>query len=155
MPACCRPLLWNPTAQQLIGTQQHNKTNHWNTLMELPMQEVVHVLLKAHKKVMKDCSAGKKWMELALRQGGDWKETFGEILYDLQWLCSILCKQVGEDRQVLELADCDRTLCETEINTLLTAAKKDEEDLEDLLRYLQGDHFCSVSGCGIHHGPYG
>ncbi|CAK9213724.1 unnamed protein product [Sphagnum troendelagicum] len=73
--------------------------------MELPMQEVVHVLLKAQKKV-------------------------------------------GEDRQVLQLADCDRTLCQTEINTLLTAAKKDEEDLEDLLRYLQGDHFCSVSGCG-------
>jgi hypothetical protein len=104
--------------------------------MELPMQEVVHVLLKAHKKVMKDCSAGKKWMELALRQGGDWKETFGEILYDLQWLCSILCKQVAEDSQVLQLADCDRTQCETEINTLLTAAKKDEEDLEDLLRYF-------------------
>jgi hypothetical protein len=55
---------------------------------------------------------------------------------------------VGEDSQVLELADCDRTLCETEINTLLTAAKKDEEDLKALLRHSQGDHSCSVSGCG-------
>jgi serine/threonine protein kinase len=30
----------------------------------------------------------------------------------------------------------------------LTAAKKDEEELQDLLRDLQGDHVCSVSGCG-------
>ncbi|CAM6065287.1 unnamed protein product [Sphagnum tenellum] len=67
--------------------------------------------------------------------------------YDLQWLCSILHKQVGEDRQVLELADCDRTLCEIEINTLLTAAKKDEEDLEHVLRDPQGDYFCRVWGC--------
>ncbi|CAK9870161.1 unnamed protein product [Sphagnum jensenii] len=116
--------------------------------MELPMQEVVHVLPKAQKTVIKDCSACRKWMESVVRQGGDWKETFGEILYDLQWLCSILRKQVAEDSQVLQLADCDRTLCETEINTLLTAATKDDEDLEDLLRYLQGDHFHSVSGCG-------
>jgi len=114
-----------------------------STLMDvsLPMQELVHVLLKAERIVIKDCSAGKKWMESALRQGGDLKETFGEILYDLQWLCSILHKQVGQDSQVLELADCDRTLCETAINTLLTAAKKDEEDLKHLL-------WCSLKG---HH----
>jgi hypothetical protein len=112
----------------------------------LPMQELVHVLLKAQKTVIKDCSAGTKWMESALRQGGDMKETFGEILYDLQWLCSILRKQMGQRTPVLELADCDRTLCETEINTLLTATKKDEEDLQDLLR-PQGYHFCSVMGC--------
>jgi len=115
----------------------------------IPMQELVHVLLKAQKTVIKDCCAAKKWMESAVRQGGDLKETFGEILYDLQWLCSILCKQVGQDSQVLELADCDRTLCETEINTLLTPAKKDEEDFQDLLRYLQGDRICSgIWYCG-------
>jgi len=119
-----------------------------STLMELPIQEVVHVLLKAQKTVIKDCSARKKWMESALRQGGDLKETFGEILYDLQWLCSILHKQVRQDSQVLELADCDRSLCQIEINTLLTAAKKDEEDLKDLLRDSQGDHICLVWGCG-------
>ncbi len=113
----------------------------------LPMQELVHVLLKAQKTVTNDCSAGKKWMESAVRQGGDLKEAFGEILYDLQWLCSILRKQVGEDSQVLELADCDRTLCEPEMNTLLTAAKKDQEDLQDLLRDPQGDHFCRAWGC--------
>jgi hypothetical protein len=128
---------------QMSGPQSRS------TIMDvsLPMKELVHVLLKAQKTVIKDCSAGKKWMELAVRQGGDLKETFGEILYDLQWLCSILRKQVGQDSQVLELADCDRTLCETEINTLLTAAKKDEEELQDLLRDLQGDHVCSVWGC--------
>ncbi|CAM6019477.1 unnamed protein product [Sphagnum balticum] len=148
-------------SQRLLEAQETLLTVHlklqmsgpqsWSTLIDvsLPMQELVHVLLKAQKTVIKDCSAGKKWMESALRQGGDWKETFGEILYDLQWLCSILRKQVGQHSQVLELADCDRTLCETEINTLLTASKKDEEVLQDLLRDLKGDHICSgLLGCG-------
>jgi hypothetical protein len=138
-------------AQETLQTVRHklemSGRQSRSTLMELPMQELVHVLRKAQKTVIKDCSGGKKWMESALRQGGDLKETFGEILYDLQWLCSILCKQVGEDRQVLQLADCDRRWCETEINTLLIAAKKDEEDLQDLLRDPQGDHFCSVWRC--------
>ncbi|KAH9532357.1 hypothetical protein CY35_19G089000 [Sphagnum magellanicum] len=121
----------------------------WSTLRDvsLPMHELVHVLLKAQATVLKDCSAGENWMKSAVRQGGDLKETFGEILYDLQWLCRILRKQVGQDSQVLQLADCDRTLCETEINTLLTAAKKDDEDLKDLLRDPQGDHFWRVWGC--------
>ncbi len=105
------------------------------------------MLQKAQRTVTKDCSAGKKWMESALRQGGDLKENFGEILYDLQWLCSILRKQVGQDSQVLELADCDKTLCETEVNTLLRAAKKDEEALENLLWHSQADHSFSVLGC--------
>ncbi len=146
-------------SQRLLEAQETLQTVHlklqmtppksWCTGMDvlLAMQELVHVLLKAEKTVIKDCSAGKKLMESALRQGGDLKETFGEILYELQWLCSILRKQVGEDSQVLELADCDRTLCETEINSLLTAAKKDEEDLQDLLRDPQGDHICRVWGC--------
>jgi hypothetical protein len=140
-------------AQETIQTVhlklQMTPPNSWSTGMNvsLAMQELVHVLLKAQKTVIKDCSGGKKWIESALRQGGDLKETFGEILYDLQWLCSILRKQVGQDSQVLQLPDCDRTLCETEINSLLTAAQKDEEDLEDLLRDPQGDHFCRVSGC--------
>jgi hypothetical protein len=30
----------------------------------------------------------------------------------------------------------------------LTAAKKDEEDLKDLLRESQGDHVCLFGGCG-------
>ncbi|CAM6065284.1 unnamed protein product [Sphagnum tenellum] len=64
-----------------------------------------------------------------------------------KWI-RILRKQVGQGSQVLEPADCDRTLCETEINTLLTAAKKDEEDLKDLLWDSACNHVCSVSGCG-------
>jgi hypothetical protein len=97
-------------SQRLLEAQETLQTVHHklemtgpqsqSTLMELPMKELVHVLLKAQKTVIKECSAGKKWMESALRQGGDWKETFGEILYDLQWLCSILRKQVGQDSQV-------------------------------------------------------
>jgi hypothetical protein len=133
-------------AQETLQTVKLTGPQSRSTLMKLPMQELVRVLVKARKTVIEDCYAGKKWKESALRQGGDWKETFGEILYDLQWLCSILHKQVGQDSQVLELADCDRTLCETEINTLLTAAKKDDDDLQDLLRDLQGDHSCSGSG---------
>jgi len=147
-------------SQRLLEAQETLQTVHHklemtgppsgSTLMDvsLPMQELVHVLLKAQKTVIKDCSAGEKWMESAVRQRGDLKETFGETLYDLEWLCSILHKQVGQDSQVLELADCDRTLCETEINTLLTAGKKDEQDLKALLRHLQADHSCSVSDCG-------
>jgi hypothetical protein len=100
-------------SQRLLETQETLQTvrhklemtgpQSQSTLMDvlLPMQELVHVLLKAQKTVIKDCSA-----------------------------------------------DCDRTLCETEINTLLTAAKKDEEDLQDLLRDLQAAHVCSVWGCG-------
>jgi hypothetical protein len=36
-----------------------------STLMDvlLPMQELVHVLLKAQRTVIKDCSGGEKWME--------------------------------------------------------------------------------------------
>jgi len=141
-------------AQETLQTVRHklqmtgplSKSSRWDVL--LPMNELVYVLLKAQKTVINDCSAGKKWMESALRQGGDLEETFGEILYDLQWLCSILRKQVGQDSQVLELADCDRTLCESAINTLLRAAKKDEEDLKDLLRLSQQRyHFCWVWGC--------
>jgi hypothetical protein len=38
---------------------------------------------------------------------------------------------VGQDSQVLEWVDCDSKLSKTDINALLTAAKKDEEDLKD------------------------
>ncbi len=115
------------------------------------VQELVHVLLKAQKTVVKDCFCGEKWIESALRQGGDLKETFGEILYDLQWLCSILLKEVGQDSQALSLLLCDRFLGETqeEVNALLTAAKKDQEDLKGLLR--KGDHSCCGQSCNVEH----
>ncbi len=48
-------------------------------------QELVHVLKAALKTVLKDCLCNDRWMESSLRQGGDLKEIFAEILYDLQW----------------------------------------------------------------------
>ncbi len=48
-------------------------------------QELVHVLKTANKTILKDCFCNGKWMESALRQGGDMKWTFCEILYELQW----------------------------------------------------------------------
>jgi hypothetical protein len=48
-------------------------------------EELVHVLRAAHTTIFKDCFCNGRWMESALRQGGDLKETFAEILYDLQW----------------------------------------------------------------------
>ncbi len=46
--------------------------------------ELVHVLRAAHTTIFEDCFCNGRWMESALRQGGDLKETFAEILYDLQ-----------------------------------------------------------------------
>jgi hypothetical protein len=75
-------------SQRLLEAQETLQTVHhklditgprsWSTIMDvlLPMQELVYVLLKAQKTVIKDCFGGEKWMELALRQGGDLKETF-------------------------------------------------------------------------------
>jgi hypothetical protein len=62
-------------------------------------QELVHVLKAAHKTILKDCLCNDRWMESSLRQGGDLKEIFAEILYDLQWyyvmgLCSIFLEWI-------------------------------------------------------------
>jgi len=126
--------------QHIIGPQSPNVVP--------AMQELVHVLLKTQKIIVKDCFCGEKWLETAIRQGGNLKETFAEILFDLRWLCTILLRVVvGQDSQVLQLADCDRTLCASEVNNLLTAAKKDQEDLKILLK---GDHTCGQSCCIEH-----
>ncbi len=140
--------------EELLIVQDKLKIIGSQSLDVVPVvQELVHVLLKAQKTVVKDCFCGEKWIESALRQGGDLKETFGEILYDLQWLCSILLKEVGLNSQPLSLVLCDRFLGETqeEVNTLLTAAKKDQEDLKGLLRDLKGDHSCCGQSCNVEH----
>jgi hypothetical protein len=54
-------------------------------------QELVHVLKAAHKTILKDCLCNDTWMESALIQGGDLKETFAQILYHLQWYVLVLC----------------------------------------------------------------
>jgi hypothetical protein len=61
--------------------------------------ELVHVLKATHKTILKDCLCNDRWMESSLRQGRDLKETFAQILYDLQWynvmgLCSIFLEWI-------------------------------------------------------------
>jgi hypothetical protein len=93
-------------------------------------------------------------MESALRQGGDMKRTFGEILYDLEWhglvLNNILFKWVGglDSQTDASSLNCDGKLSEADDNMLLTAAKEDQEDLKVLLNdYLKGDHACCGQCC--------
>ncbi|CAK9875793.1 unnamed protein product [Sphagnum jensenii] len=96
------------------------------------------------------------WMESALRQGGDFKETFAEILYDLQWymmvLRSISLKWIFQDSWIppswlLQQVDCDGNLSERDNDSLLKAAKQDQEDLKLRLGNLKGDHACHGERC--------
>ncbi|CAK9237151.1 unnamed protein product [Sphagnum troendelagicum] len=104
---------------------------------------LIHVLKRVHVIFFKDCFCKDKWLETALRQGGDLKETFGEIVSDLQWyrsvLHSIVFKQVGQDGQDLAPVDCDRNLSEIDLEALSAAAKWDQEDLKGFLRELKGE----------------
>jgi serine/threonine protein kinase len=118
--------------------------------------ELVHVLKTAHETVLKDCVCDNKWFESALRQGGDSKEAFGEILYDLQWytflMCIVFFKLPFPDHSTLpnwhlQPADCDRKLIEADDNILLTAARQDQEELKVLLSDLKGNHACDGKRC--------
>jgi hypothetical protein len=53
-------------------------------------QELVQVLTRAYETFFKECFCN-EWMESALRQHGDLKETASGILYDLQWYRLIYC----------------------------------------------------------------
>jgi len=95
-------------------------------------------------------------MESALRQGGDFKETFAEILYDLQWymtvLRSIFLEWTFQDSWtptswLIQQVDCDRNLSERDNDSLLKAAKQDQEVLKGLLWDLKGDHACHGERC--------
>ncbi len=117
---------------------------------------LVHVLRAAHTTIFKDCFCHGKWMGSALRQGGDLKETFAEILYDLQWymmvLRSIFLEWTFQDGWtppgwLLQQVDCDRNLSEHGNDSLLRAAKQDKEDLKVLLLDLKGDHACRGERC--------
>ncbi|KAH9561391.1 hypothetical protein CY35_05G020800 [Sphagnum magellanicum] len=119
-------------------------------------EELLHVLRAAHTTIFKDCFCNGRWMESALRQGGDFKETFAEILYDLQWymmvLCSIFQEWAFEDSWtppsgLLQQVDCDRNLSERDNDSLLRAAKQDQEDLKGLLWDLKGNHACHGERC--------
>jgi hypothetical protein len=119
-------------------------------------EELVHVLRAAHTTIFKDCFCNGRWMESALRHGGDLKETFAEILYDLQWymmvLRSIFLEWTFQDSWtppswLLQQVDCDRNLSEHDNDNLLRAAKQDQEDLKGLLWDLKGDHACHGERC--------
>ncbi|KAH9536113.1 hypothetical protein CY35_17G089900 [Sphagnum magellanicum] len=119
-------------------------------------EELVHVLRAAHTTIFKDCFCNGRWMESALRQGGDLKETFAEILYDLQWymmvLRSIFLEWTFQDSWtppswLLQQVDCDRNLTEHDNDSLFRAAKQDQEDLKGLLWDLKGDHACHGERC--------
>jgi hypothetical protein len=116
-------------------------------------QELVHVLKTANKTVLEDCFCNGKWMESALRQGGDMKGTFGEILYDLEWhglvLNNILFKWVGglDSQTDASLLNCDGKLSEVDGNMLLTAARQDQEELKIFLNDLKGNHACDGKDC--------
>jgi len=116
-------------------------------------QELVHVLRTANRTVLKDCFCNGKWMVSALRQGGDMKGTFREILYDLQWhelvLNNILFKWVGglDSQTDASLLNCDGKLSEADDNMLLTAARQDQEELKVFLNDLKGNHACDGKHC--------
>jgi hypothetical protein len=119
-------------------------------------EELVHVLRAAHTTIFEDCFCNGRWMESALRQGGDLKETFAEILYDLQWymmvLRSIFLEWTSQDSWtppswLLQQVDCDRNLSERDNDNLLRAAKQDQEDLKVRLGNLKGDHACHGERC--------
>jgi hypothetical protein len=112
---------------------------------------LIHVLKRVHVIFFKDCFCKDKWLETALRQGGDLKETFGEIVSDLQWyrsvLHSIVFKQVGPDGRDLAPVDCDRNLSAIDLEALSAAAKSDQEDLKGSLRELKGEPaLCGENG---------
>ncbi|KAH9536266.1 hypothetical protein CY35_17G099000 [Sphagnum magellanicum] len=146
--------------QEMLEKVEHKLSDEGITTSESPdisqlAHELVHVLKTAHKTVVKDCICNGKWIESALRQGGDSKEAFGEILYDLQWytfLMRTFFKLPFPDCSTLpswhlQPADCDRKLIEADDNMLLTAARQDQEELKVLLNDLKGNHACDGKRC--------
>ncbi|CAK9195106.1 unnamed protein product [Sphagnum troendelagicum] len=108
--------------------------------------ELVQILTRAYETFFKDCFCN-DWMESALRQNGDLKETASGIMYDLQWSCSILCsillKHAGQDNQPLKREDCHGMLSARDRYALTIAAKRDQKNLKALLRDLKENHTCS------------
>ncbi|KAH8950303.1 hypothetical protein BDL97_10G077900 [Sphagnum fallax] len=109
-------------------------------------QELLQVLTRAYETFFKECFCN-EWMELALRQHGDLKETASGILYDLQWyrliLCSIHLKHAGQDNQALMPEDCTGMLSAVDRYALTIAAKSDQKNLKALLGDLEENHTCS------------
>ncbi|KAH8913197.1 hypothetical protein BDL97_U00800 [Sphagnum fallax] len=109
-------------------------------------QELVHILTRAYETFFKECFCN-EWMESALRQHGDLKETASGILYDLHWyrsiFCSILLKHAGQDNQALMPEDCNGMLSAMDRYALIKAAERDQKNLKALLGDLEENHTCS------------
>jgi hypothetical protein len=109
-------------------------------------QELFQVLSRAYETFFKECFCN-EWMESALRQHGDLKETASGILYDLQWyrliLCSTLLENAGQDNQALMPEDCHGMLSRMDSTALMIAAKRDQKNLKALLGDLEENHTCS------------
>ncbi|CAM6012375.1 unnamed protein product [Sphagnum balticum] len=146
--------------QEMMEKVEHKLSDEGITISESPdvsqlAHELVHVLKTAHETVVKDCVGNGKWIESALRQGGDSKEAFGEILCDLKWYTFLMrtffkwpfphCSTLPSWH--LQRADCDRKLIEADDNMLLTAARQDQEELKVLLNDFKGNHACDGKCC--------
>ncbi len=98
------------------------------------------MLMSAHERIVKECCCNDKWLESAIRQAGDLRETF-IVVYDLQWcrsiLCRILLEQLGEDNRVFKPANCDGKLSVSDHHALFTAFQDDQENLKGLLNELK------------------
>jgi serine/threonine protein kinase len=136
------------TRETLVAVQHklsHSEfTSSQSSVVGTPViHGLIHVLKRVHAIFFKDCFCKDKWLEAALRQGGDLKETFVEIVSDLQWyrsvLHSIVFKQVRQDSKDLAPVDCNRNLSKIDLEALSTAAKWDQEDLRGFLREFNGD----------------
>lgn len=111
----------------------------------IPTAELNSVLEQAKALIEECCCGTDGWLNTALKQG-DLKETFSEILYDLEWheklICSILLTSVTFDRDVFQAAACDGKLSVVEYLDLLIAAKQDQETLKNRLTNLKENHDC-------------
>ena len=111
----------------------------------IPLEEELLRILKEVDVLIKACCE-EKWLMVSIKQG-NMKETFAKILYDIQWQMSLLCSILVPTSDVFEPTTCDGNLLYTDRFNLLTAAKRDREHLNDLLKCLKGDHVCDGESC--------
>jgi hypothetical protein len=141
----CNKLLETQGTLELLQCELPNEETSSSDVGQAT-QELVQVLTRAYETFFKECFCN-EWMESALRQHGDLKETASGILYDLQWyrsiLCSILLKHAGQDNQALMPEDCHGMLSVMDRYALTIAAKRDQKNLKALLRDLKENHTCS------------
>ena len=111
----------------------------------IPAAELNSLLERITLLIEECCCGTDGWLNTALKQG-DLKETFSEILYDLEWheklICSIVLTSITFDKNVFQAGACEGKLSVVEYLDLLVAAKQDQETLKDRLRDLKKNHEC-------------